>query len=151
MIESVLKMTGKQCDRVPSKGSVITMNLQRLHLAQQHVGEVFTQEQDTCLLTDETSKKGEKYMGYEASDSSGKLWVLGVRDIASKSATDTLTTFKEILSDIDYTCQQSTDETSKLILQHIVATMSDRAATEVKFNTLLKEYKETIMPSHCKL
>ena len=76
-------------------------------------------------------------MGYEASDSSGKLWVLSMRDITSKSATDTLTTFKEIRTDIDYTCQQSTGEISKVILQHIVVTLSDMDATEVIFNTLL--------------
>ena len=140
-------MTGKHCDRVPIKGTVIDMNLQRLHLSQQHVGEVFAQQEDTCLLTDETSKKGEKYMGYEASDSTGRLWVLGVRDMATKSAADTLSVFKEILNDIDYTSEQSSDQTSKLILKHIVATMSDRAATEIKFNTLLQDYKTTIMPA----
>ncbi len=86
-------------------------------------------------------------MGYEASDSSGQLWVLGVHEMVSKSAADTLSVFKEVLSDIDYTCQQSDHEPSKLILQHIVATMSDRAATEVKFNTLLNDYRETIMPT----
>ena len=105
------------------------MNLQQLHLSHQHVGEVFAAERDLCLLTNETSRKDAKHMGYEASDSSGKLWVLGVREMASKSAADTLSVFKEILSDIDLTCQQSQHEPSKLILQHIVATMSDRAAT----------------------
>ena len=67
--------------------------------------------------------------------------------MASKSAADTLSVFKEILSDIDLTCQQSQHEPSKLILQHIVATMSDRAATEVTFNTLLKDYRDTTMPT----
>ena len=129
VIECVVNMTRKHCDRVPTKGTVIDMNLQRLHLSQQHVGEVFAQEEDTCLLTDEMSKKGEKYMGYEASDSTGRLWVLGVRDMATKSAADTLSVFKEIVNDIDYTSEQSSDQTSKLILKQIVATMSDRAAT----------------------
>lgn len=39
-------------------------------------------------------------MGYEAADSTGNLWVLGLRDIEAKSSEDTLTVFKEILSDI---------------------------------------------------
>ena len=137
VIATVLGMVGKECEKLPSKSTVLNMNLQRLHLSHQHLGEAFAAESDSCLLTDETSRKGAKYMGYEASDSSGKLWVLGVREMASKSAADTLSVFKEILSDIDLTCQQSQHEPSKLILQHIVATMSDRAATEVKFNTLL--------------
>lgn len=37
----------------------------------------------TVLLTDETSKFGNKFMGYEACDSEGNFWVLGLRDIES--------------------------------------------------------------------
>ena len=112
-------MVGKECGKLPSRATVQNMNLQQLHLSHQHVGEVFATEKDSCLLTDETSRKDAKYMGYEASDSSGKLWVLGVREMASKSAADTLSVFKEILSDIDYTCHQSDHAPSKLILQYI--------------------------------
>lgn len=68
------------------------LNLQRLHLSQQQVGEVFTQEQDSCVVT-ETSKKGAKYMDYEASDSAGMLWVWDNKELASKSATDSLSVF----------------------------------------------------------
>ena len=35
----------------------------------------------------------------------------------------------------------------KVLLQHVVATMSDRAATEVKFNTLLHAFKQEVMES----
>ena len=41
-----MNMTRKHCDRVPTKGTVIEMNLQHLHLSQQHIGEVFAQEED---------------------------------------------------------------------------------------------------------
>jgi len=50
------------CVRVVSKATVINLKLQCLHLSRQHVVEVFAEE-DTCLLTDETSKKGGKYTG----------------------------------------------------------------------------------------
>ena len=119
VIASVLGMVGRECDKLLSKATVLNMSLQRLHLSHQHVGKVFAAESDSCLLTDETSRKGAKYMGYEASDSSGKLWVLGVREMASKSAADTLSVFKEILSDIDHSCHQSDNAPSKVILQHI--------------------------------
>ncbi len=79
-------------------------------------------------MTDETSKCGSKYMGYEACDADGKYWVLGMRDITTKSSQDTLNVLKEILDDIDYV-SDSANINSKLILKHIVATMSDRAAT----------------------
>jgi len=45
------------------------------------------------------------------------------------SQLQTHSVFKEILNDIDYTSEQSSDQASKLILKHMVATMSDRAAT----------------------
>ena len=146
VIDRVLKLAGKPCDRVPSKSTVLTMNIQRLHLAQEHIGEVLAEKEHLALMTDETSRRGTKYMGYEARDADAKLWVLGVREIATKSATDTLNVFQEILKDIDLACKSATTERSRLLLQHVVATMSDRASTEVKFNTLLQEFKENVMP-----
>jgi hypothetical protein len=146
VIETVCKLSGHTVNRLPSKTTIIDMNVQRLSLAHKQIAEAFALQENTCLLTDETSRKGSKYMGYEASDMDGKLWVLGIKDIATKSAADTLKVFKEILADIDIASNSSSRETSKLILQHIVATMSDRAATEVKFNTLLEDYRKTIMP-----
>lgn len=146
VIQCVLKLAGKTPNRVPSKSTIIEMNIQRLSLSQRHIGDVLAQDSTTCLLTDETSRRGEKYMGYEVSDSGGNLWVLGLRDIKTKSAADTLSVFKEILSDIDLVSNTSTNDKSKLLMKHIVATMSDRAATEVKFNALLQEYKENIAP-----
>ena len=69
VIARMLGMVGKECDQLPSKATVLNMNLQRLHLSCQHVGEVFATEKEACLLTDETSRKGAKYMGYEATAS----------------------------------------------------------------------------------
>lgn len=146
VIETVLKLTDHKCKKLPSKSTIIEMNVQRLALSQRHIGEVFSKKESSTLLTDETSKKGVKYMGYEGSDRDGKLWVLGMREIETKSAADTLKVFKEILSDIDQVSTSSENENSKLILKHIVATMSDRAATEVKFNTLLQDYKTSLLP-----
>ena len=65
-LTSVLKLANKKPNKVPSKSTVFNMNLQRLCLAHSHITEVFTKETYTRLLTDETSKFGEKYMGYEA-------------------------------------------------------------------------------------
>ena len=41
--------------------------------------------------------------------------------------------------------EQSDHASSKLIVRHIVATMSDRAPMEVNFDTLLKDYRKAIM------
>ena len=70
-------------------------------MSQKHVVEVFSKQEDTTLLTGETSKFGARYIRYEASDTDGNLWVLGLRDIETKSADNTLKVFKEILSDLN--------------------------------------------------
>jgi hypothetical protein len=85
-------------------------------------------------------------MGYEAADSKGTLWVLGLRDIETKSASDTLKVFKQILQDLDEKSSEEGSETSQNIVSHIVATLSDRAATKVKFNSLLYDFRKEILP-----
>ena len=65
------------------------------------------------MLTDETSKFGARYMGYEASDTDGNLWVLGLRDIETKSADTTLKVFKEILSDFNDISDSENDPVSR--------------------------------------
>lgn len=147
VIVSVLKLVGKKPTNVPSKSTVLNMNLQRLSLSQQQVSEVLCPKPNITLLTDETSKRGAKYMGYEASDSDGNMWVLGLRDITTKSAQDTLDVLKEILSDIDLRSKLTDNSKSKALLTHIIATMSDRAQTEIKFNALLEEYRSSILPT----
>ncbi|KAH3834800.1 hypothetical protein DPMN_108135 [Dreissena polymorpha] len=62
------------------------MSLQRLYIAHVQLCEVFSKDTSTVLLTEETSKFSSKYMGYDAADSNGTLWVLGLRDIETKSA-----------------------------------------------------------------
>ena len=69
VIQSVLKMVGMKANKLPCNSTVLSMNLQRLYLAH-------SQEKNTTLMTDETSKFGKKYMGYETADGEGNLWVL---------------------------------------------------------------------------
>ena len=95
-------------------------------------------------MTNETSKFGTKFMGYEASDSEGNLWVLGLREIETKSSQNTLIVFREILCDLDNSL--NIDSASKDIIAHITVAMADRAATEVRFNNLLEEYRKEILP-----
>ena len=90
--------------------------------------------------TDEISKFGAAYMGYEASDTDGNTWVLGLRHIETKSADNTLKVFKELTLARSHAVQNGV---SRDILQQITATISDRAATENKFNDILKDYRQS--------
>lgn len=133
-------------NKLPCRTSVLNMNIQRLYLSHVHLTDTFAKDENISLLTDETSKFGCKFMGYEACDSQGNFWVLGLRDIETKSANDTLVVFKQILCDLDDASKLDKNETSNKIVSHIVATMSDRAATELKFNDLLSEFRKEILP-----
>jgi len=146
VIENVLKIVNIKANQLPSKSTVLDLNLQRLVLAQKQISEIFAKDKSTTLMTDETSKFGTRYMGYEAADSQGNLWVLGLREIETKSANDTLKVFQQILSDLNECASTSDNQVSKEIICHIVATMSDRAATEVKFNDMLYSYRKEILP-----
>ena len=146
VVTSVLHMINIEANKLPSKGTILNMNVQRLCLAQKQLCGIFSSKDNATLMTDATSKFGSKFMGYEASDTDGNLWVLGLRDKETKSADTTLKVFKEILNDLDKISDVAESQVSKDIICHITATMSDRAATEVKFNALLEQYRKEILP-----
>lgn len=146
VLSACLKLANKEVNRIPAKSTILDMNFQRLVLAQNQIDDKLNKNDSLCLLTDETSKQGKKYMGYEATDGDGSYWVLGLREICTKSSGDTLDTLKQLLGDIDEVSRNTGSESTKLFMQHIVATMSDRAATETKFNTLLEEFRHDILP-----
>jgi len=54
--------------------------------------------------------------------------------------------FNQILSDLDDASRLDNNYTSRSIVSHIVATMSDRAATELKFNELLSDFRKETLP-----
>ncbi|XP_072170908.1 uncharacterized protein [Diadema setosum] len=85
-------------------------------------------------------------MGYHISDEDQRYYVLGLRDIPTKSASDTLSTFKELLQDLDEATLSASDA-GKKILANIRNTMSDRAATELKWHELLQKYRSDVLPT----
>lgn len=52
--------------------------------------------------------------------------------------------FQQILSDLNEST--SDNQLSKEIICHVAAKLSDRAATEVKFNDMLYSYRKEILP-----
>ncbi|KAL4233840.1 hypothetical protein ACF0H5_008516 [Mactra antiquata] len=86
VVSSVLKLANIDANKLPSKPTILEMNLQRLCLAQEQLIRRFSTKENTTLLSDQTSKFRTKFMGYEAADAEGNLWVLGIREIETKSA-----------------------------------------------------------------
>lgn len=153
VFKAVGKMFGKHIDRLPNEKTIQNINDRMLALSLRQISDEFVQNEETTLYTDETTKLGTKISGYHASDKQGNFWVLGLRELSNKSSKVTLDVFKEILGDIDDASKKispSTDEGKKhighTILSKIKNTMSDRAATEMAFNSLLEDYRNTILP-----
>ena len=144
VIAACLKLAGKTANRLPSATTVNNINIQRLNLSQKQIAEEFSTKENTTIETDETSKFGNKYGVFGLRDSEGTPFVLGLRELTTKSGRDTLDALKEILFDLDTRYYTADTLVSQNILFQIRNTMSDRAATEKKFNELLELYRTEI-------
>lgn len=145
VIETCLKLVGKIPDRLPSATTINNMNIQILVLAQNKLAESISQKEDTTLETDETSKFGTKFGVYAVWDSEGNPYVLGLRELVTKSGKDTAS-FQGNIFDLDQRYYTANNLASQNILYNIRNTISDRAATEIKFNELLESYREEVLP-----
>ncbi len=63
------------------------------------------------------------------------MFVLGLRNIASKSAQDVLSTFNQILCDIEDQAEEMQNNTAKIIMAKVSSMMSDCAATHISSST----------------
>ena len=82
-------------------------------------------------------------------DWKGSEWLMGLRDLHTKSAEDTLTAWLEIIADINErnaTREDGDVSVGTKLLRSIAHTMSDKAATEMKFNRLLEAYINEVLP-----
>lgn len=66
--------------------------------------------------------------------------------MATKSAQNTLDTFMEILQDIDDTKKDIHHQSAGNKILCNIQIISDRAATELKFDELLESYREELLP-----
>lgn len=82
--------------------------------------------------------------GYHFSDSEGRMYVLGLRQLLTKSGRDTLAVFQDILQDIDDRSEKTDLALKKILLK--VTTMIDRASTELIFNELLEKFRAEVLP-----
>ena len=144
VIDLVLNYVGKEVSHKVSTTTVGRFNRERVPLSQIQITRKLYGEENLSIYSDETTKKNEKYMGYHMSDKNKQMYVLGHRDIPSKSGQDSVDVFEDILKDLD-AVSEKIDFGEKLLSQ-IKNSMSDRASTEDKFHELLQKLKEKVMP-----
>ena len=95
------------------------------------------------LHSDGTSKYGMHFVGFQMSAESS-AYSLGLSEMITGSANQTLATFKQIIGDIELVAGTGIGEK---IVGHIKNTMSDRHIVQKNFNSLLEDYRSQILPN----
>ena len=113
VIEEVLKMVGKKANHKKKHKYNSEHELAKVGIVPKQLGVTLVNERNISLYTDETSKFGNKMMGYHVRYQDGQYFTLGLRDITTKSGKDSLETFKEILHDTDNRINDTENETSE--------------------------------------
>ena len=112
-------------------------------LACQQLSEELQKGDNLTLHSDGTSKYGQHFYSFQLS-TPDTTYSLGLTEMSSGSATHVLSTFQQILYDLELITQSGS---SHVILSKIKNTMSDRHIIEKNFNSLLQSYRLEVLPS----
>ena len=144
VIRSVLhNIAAMDIDTLPAPSTLTNMLVEMKGIACQQLGEVLSQEENVTLHSDGTSKYGMHYVGFQMSAESSP-YSLGLSEMITGSANQTLATFKQIIGDIELVAGTGIGEK---IVGHIKNTMSDRHIVQKNFNSLLEDYRSQILPN----
>ena len=97
------------------------------------------------MSSDETSKLGKTLGAFALTDDDGRNYVLGLRDMTSKSAAHTMKAFEDILADVNArlankpNIDQTKGDAGTQLLLTIKATMTDQSSCEKLFNKNLEK------------
>lgn len=142
VIDSVLRnMVGLKAEDLPHYTTINRMLIEMKAVAQQ-LADLLTSEENLTLHSDGTTKFGQHYQSFQLSATSS-TYSLGLSEILSGSAENTLESLKLILGDIDATLGKSVGNS---ILAGIKNTMSDRHVVQKSFNGLLEDYRSEVLP-----
>ena len=142
VIESVLRnMVGMEAKELPHYTTLNRMLIEMKAVAHQQLAEVLTNDDNLTLHSDATTKFGQHYQSFQLSTTS--TYSLGLHEVLSGTAENTLESLKKILGDIDSTLGDSVGST---ILAKIKNTMSDRHVVQKSFNGLLEDYRSEVLP-----
>ena len=143
VIKSVLcNIASMDIDTIPSPSTLVSMLAEMKGLACQQLSEILKQENNLTLHSDGTSNFGVHYVGFQMS-TERSAYSMGLSEMVTGSANQTLSTFKQILEDIELVAGAGVGEK---IVGHIKNTMSDRHVVQKNFNSLLEDYRLQILP-----
>ena len=124
VIRSVLRnLTSLEVGDLPSVSTLGNMYAEMKAVACQQLAEVLPIDDGLTLHSDGTSKFGQHYIGYQISSSESSAYSLGLCEMLTGSAEQTLSTLKQILQDINLVAGQGAGEK---VIACVKNTMSDR-------------------------
>ena len=136
VIRSVLKnIAGMEVDKLPKPASLIKMLTELKCLSYQQIADELQGCENVILHADGTSKFGQHYGSFQIS-TGNTAYSLGLSQMLTGSAQQTLDVFKQILSDFQQTV--GSQAKAKLVTS-IKNTISDRHIVQKNFNCLLEE------------
>lgn len=108
--------------------------------------ESLSQNQAMSIASDGTSKFSHHYASYGVFTEEGSSGLLvSMRETDDGTAVTTLETVKEIVRDVVHKPDdEAQSDAKKTVFSNIKNTMSDR---QKKFNELLRDYRQSILPS----
>ena len=141
------KVAGIKVDRLPSECFARYMLVEARGLAQYQIAfELVDNCSDMTLHSDGTSKKGRSYLTFDGKTNDGRLYVLGLREVGAADAQSQLDVFCEVLEEVCKTTGDDGNCKFNKVFASIKNLMSDRCATQKKFNNLFVEYRKQIVP-----
>ena len=145
-IEVVLKeLAGIEVEQLPKTTFANYMLLEARMLAQIQVADELTSadfiiNEENTLHSDGTSKKGHSYLTYDIKKNDGTVLVAGLRSVGGGDAQTQLNTLKEVVKDLGESVGDDNHFVKKVFCS-IKNLMSDRCATQKKFNKIFTEFK----------
>ncbi|XP_071501580.1 uncharacterized protein [Diadema antillarum] len=133
--------------QLPKKTTAASMFYEGRKMTQIQVARALQEEGNTTLSSDGTTKFGHHYAAfdiYKESDGGSSSMMIGMRESVSGTAQTTLDTLLGLLHEI--TDMPGSTQTVNKIIANIKNTMSDRHVAEKKFNKLLKDYRQDLLP-----
>lgn len=100
VISVVSRLCGRVPNKLPSRQTVDRINDQKICVTSKQM-KVISENKNLTLYFDETSKFGRSFEVFAVTDSHKNSYLLGLREMHSKSFETVLDTLKQILSDID--------------------------------------------------
>ena len=143
IIRSVLKnIVGMEIDKLPKPATLVRMLTELKCLSYQQIADELQECENITLHADGTFKFGQHYGSFQISTDT-TAYSLGLSQMLTGSAQQTLDLFKQILSDFQ---QNVGSQAKSKLLTSIKNTMSDRHIVQKNFNCLLEEYRAMILP-----